>query len=350
MTAEDSVSHPMPPLSPGDVREIFPGVWVVAHKIAWPPGFQNAYALADEDDAGRPTWTIVDPGFKICAERWVELSAAELASRAIGRVVVTHHHPDHVGAAGALQQQFDAALWTSRTAWLFARMLQLDRWTTPPPEAELFYRRAGYDEAMAARWRKRAAANFAVTVAPLPLGYRQVRAGETLRIGDRDWRVLTGDGHAPEHLLLHCEQAGWLLSGDQILPRISPPISVYPTEPDGDPLGDWLESCARLRATFGNDPHLTALPGHGDPFVGVGARLDQMIDKHRRALDRLHAHLSEAPRSAVECWSAIYRRRIEGALEGIATGEALGCLNRLVTEGRAIRDLDDRGVWRYRAI
>ncbi len=69
----------------------------------------------------------------------------------------------------------------------------------------------------------------------MPDSYRRLSDGEIFRIGDHDWRVVTGQGHLPDHACLWCPELDVLISGDQVLPRISSNVSVHPTEPDADP-------------------------------------------------------------------------------------------------------------------
>ena len=299
--------------------------------VPFPPGSVNCFALREADG-----WTLIDTGFREEETRslWLQMIDGVLEKQPIRRVIATHHHPDHLGLAGWFQRDFGAELWTSRTAWLFARMLQLDAWTEPPPEAEAFMSRAGYDEAMMARYRERAARNFSVTVEPMPLGFRAVTEGELLQAGGRRWRVMFGHGHAPDHLVLISEEDDLVIAGDQILPKITPNIGVYPTEPEADPLGDWMASCEILAQRL--DDARLILPGHGDPFRGARRRLRDVVAKHERALDRL-ADLLQTPRLLVECFPALYRREITPALEGLATVEAAAHLNRLVCAGRAVR-------------
>ncbi|MEO1294063.1 MAG: MBL fold metallo-hydrolase, partial [Pseudomonadota bacterium] len=226
-------------------------------------------------------------------------------------------------------------------------MMQLDAWETPPPESELFYRRCGYDADRMTRWRKRAATNFSVTVEPLPLGYRRIAAGERITAANRSWRVLTGNGHAPEHALLFAEAENLVIAGDQILPTITPNLGVYPTEPEADPIGEWLESCARLADEI--DDHTLVIPGHGQPFRRARTRLKTVIGKHERALDRLAEYIAE-PRKVVDCFSALYRREITAGLEGLATVESLAHLNHLWHHGRASRHLRADGVYEWKKL
>lgn len=338
----DALSYPFGAMRPETPAEIAPGVVLLPIPVPFPPGTVNAVALAEDDG-----WTIVDTG--LCGEAteavWRRFMAGPLGGRPIRRVVATHHHPDHLGLVGWFQRVHGAELWTTRTAWLFARMLQLDAWETPPAEATAFMRRCGYDQPMMARYQKRAAQNFSVTVAPMPLGFRALSEGETVTLGGRDWLVLFGHGHAPDHAVLWDRAGGLVIGGDQILPKITPNIGVYPTEPAADPLGDWLASCRRFARLLDDD--VLVLPGHGDPFRGARRRLSVVMDKHRRTLDRLAAHL-ETPRRVVDCFAALYRREITAPLEGLATVEAVAHLNRLLAEGRAACEMgaDGAALWR----
>ena len=182
----------------------------------------------------------------------------------------------------------------------------------------------------------------------LPDSFRRLSDGETVRIGAHDWRVIIGRGHSPEHACLTSESLGVLISGDQVLPRISSNVSVFPTEPDADPLGDWIESIARLRRTLSDD--LLVLPAHGEPFRGLHARLDRLAHGHERGLQRLRRTLAESPKRTVDVFGALFARSIDsnGELLGMATGEGVAHLNHLLTRGEALRETDADGVYRYR--
>jgi glyoxylase-like metal-dependent hydrolase (beta-lactamase superfamily II) len=129
--------------------------------------------------------------------------------------------------------------------------------------------------------------------------------GDTIRVETRDWRIVVGSGHSPEHACLVDDAGGLMIAGDQVLPRITPTISLSISEPSADPLGEWLDSIAKLKKL---PDHLLVLPSHGDPFTGLHARLDALDRGHRERLDALHAHLSE-PRRAVDCFPVLFGRR-----------------------------------------
>lgn len=314
----------------GTATEIAQGVLWIRLPLPMVLDHVNVYALDDGDG-----WTLVDTGLFSRRSRalWGDLLAGPLAGKPVRRVIATHHHPDHMGCAGWFQSDHGAELITTRTAWLMARMLQLDVQDRPTDETLTFWRRAGMDPGILAQRAAERPFNFADTVAPMPLGFTRIREGDTLTAGGRRWRVRIGHGHAPEHATLWSEDCNLVLGGDQLLSTISPNIGVYATEPEADPLSGWLSSCTRL-ADHATEAHLV-LPGHKLPFTGLPLRLRQLIENHHNALDRLHAFLAEAPRTAPDCFGLLFKRTITGDTYGLALVEAVAHLNHLHATGRA---------------
>ena len=299
----------------------------------------NIYAL-DEGDS----WTIVDAGVysKRSVALWETLLARPLGGKPVSRVILTHHHPDHVGAVGWFRDRFDAELITTRTAFLMSRMLILDEETAPTSQAIAFWKSAGMAEEVLQKRLNERPFNFADISHFLPVGYTRVQQGDVIRAGGRDWDVHIGNGHAPEHLTLWSRDDNLVISGDQILPSISPNIGVHPTEPEADPLGEWLESCERLQ-NLAREDHLV-LGGHKRPFTGLPLRMHQLIENHHGGLRRLLDHLSE-PRTAVECFPPLFKRSIEGGTYGLAMVEAVAHLNHLHHTGQVKRERRADGAW-----
>lgn len=332
------------PPAPGAAIEVAPGVLWLRLPLPMKLDHVNVFALADDDG-----WTVVDTGFATHRTRavWAELLAGPLAGRPVARVLVTHHHPDHIGLAGWFQSEHGAELWTTRTAWLFARMLVLDVQDTPSAENLAFWRAAGMDPAALTERAQERPFNFADVVDPLPLGFRRLREGEVVRLAGRDWAVRMGDGHAPEHATLWSLDDNLVIGGDQLLPGISANLGVYATEPEADPVADWLASCARL-AEFAR-PDQLVLPGHKLPFTGLPFRLRQMAENHHGALARLLAYL-DRPRRAADCFPPLFKREIGAAEFSMALVETVAHLNHLHQSGRARRWRDADGGWRWQAL
>jgi len=344
MTKPRGIQMPWPtPPAEGEATEIAPGLLWLRLPLPMALDHVNIYAL-DEGES----WTVVDTGIhsKRAVALWEKILAGPLAGKPVSRVILTHHHPDHIGMAGWLMERFGAELWMSRTAWLMARMLILDVEEVPTEQALDYWRSAGMDPEIFETRRTGRPYNFADTSYPLPVGYRRLREGEVIRAGGRDWDVRLGNGHAPEHVTLWSRDDALVIAGDQIISSISPNIGVYPTEPEADPLAEWLESCERL-AGFAREDHLV-LSGHKLPFTGLPHRMRQLIDNHHGALRRLEAHLA-TPRTAAECFAPLFKRRIDAGTYGLALVEAVAHLNHLYQAGRITRARRADGAWLWQA-
>lgn len=327
----------------GETVDIVPGLgWA---RIAMPGSLAHINIwFVDDLDAGGAGVAVIDTGIDVamCRDSWAALDAGAMSGRRVTRVLGTHMHPDHIGLAGWLCDRHGVALWMTRGEWLTARVLACDQRDQTPAEMIAFWRAAGWDDTQIDRASARGWRQFGAVVSPLPLGYVRLRDGDMLPIGDQTWRVLVGSGHSPEHACLVNDQAGVMIAGDQVLPRISSNVSLSVTEPEGDPLGDWLASLAKLRALPAD---LLVLPAHGEPFRGLHTRLDALRDEHLARLDTLHDWIAE-PRRAVDCFGQLFTRTIDQSVIGLATGETLAHLRRLQVDGRARRHVRD-GVWWY---
>ena len=305
----------------------------------------NVYAVRESKG-----WSLVDTGMNTRATReaWKSILCGRLAGVPVWRVIVTHHHPDHIGLAGWFRQEHGAEIWTTRTAWLTARMLTLDVQDAPAPEVLEFYRSAGMDRD---EYEARASSrpfNFADCVHAIPLGFTRIKEGDSVTLGGMEWDVRAGGGHAPEHATLWCRSAPLVFAGDQVLAGISPNIGVYATEPDADPLKDWLDACGRLKSHATDDQ--LVMPGHKLPFRGLPLRLAQLRANHADALEKLVEAIAE-PRTAAECFRFLYKREIRTGEYGLALGEAVAHLNHLRAIGLAERRRGrEDGAWRWLAV
>jgi glyoxylase-like metal-dependent hydrolase (beta-lactamase superfamily II) len=329
-----------PGLRGGEPCEIIAGLFGLRLELPFALDHVNIWLYGEPDG-----WTAIDAGLadERTRERWAELHRGLLADRPLVRVLATHYHPDHMGLAGWLCEQTGAELWTSRTEWLLARLHALDVSDEWVAAGRRFDRRAGLDGALI---EERAARGnlYRHRVVPPPAAFRRVQDGDRLRLGGAEWQVIVGRGHAPEMICLFDGARNVLIAGDQVLPRISPNVSVWPSEPEANPLADFLSSLTRFRKL---PEDCLVLPSHGPPFRGLHARIDQLIAHHE---ERLAATLEACaePTTVVEVIPKLFDRPLDRHQLQFALGESLAHLNYLVDRRELLAQLDGDGGLRFR--
>ncbi len=325
----------------GEALELVPGAWWVRLPLPMRLDHVNVWALADAT-----ALTIVDTGMQTAQTEsaWLSALAGPLGDPRVERVIVTHMHPDHIGMAGWLTRRFDCRLWITRLEYVTCRMLVADTGREAPADALQFYRAAGWSREAIEHYQVRFG-GFGKMIYSMPDSYRRVVDGEVIEIGGHAWQAVIGRGHSPEHLCLYCPELKLLISGDQVLPRITSNVSVFPTEPEADPLSEWLESLQQLGRRVPDD--VLVLPSHNRPFRGLHARLGQLTRSHEEKLERL-AEALRTPRRAVDLFALLFNRPIGQDQLIMATGESLAHLNCLISRGQARREPDAGGVSWYR--
>ena len=325
--------------APGRAREIAPGVRWIRMPLPFALDHINLWLLEDG-----PGWAIVDTGVGLDDTRalWEQLLPDDLAGRPVTRVVVTHFHPDHMGNAGWLTARFGVDLWCTQPEWLIAQVAWRSR-EAGDAEARLgHYRRNGCDDDALEALRGRGN-HYPRLVPALSPAFRALREGEPLVVGGRRWEVIVGRGHSPEHAALWCAEANVLISGDQILPKITTNVSVWPDQPSANPLRLYLGSLERFRAVAAD---ALVLPSHNLPFRGVHERVGELKTHHAARLAETLDALTE-PRTAADVVPFLFRRQLDAHQLAFALGEALAHLHFLEADGRAERLIGPDGLHRF---
>lgn len=326
---------------PGQFVTIAPGVHWIRLALPFKLDHINVWALDDGD-----SWTLVDTGIRTeeTVTLWKSLSEQPPLDRPLRRVVATHMHPDHIGMAGWLTRQYNVELWISQLEYLSCRTLMSDTAREAPLDALNFFRRAGWSHDAIESYRARFG-NFGRLIHALPDSFRRIRDRDRLTIGANEWEVVTGYGHSPEHSCLYCPEMKLLISGDQILPKISSNVSVHPLEPQANPMADWFHSMRGILQRVPDD--VLVLPAHNECFRGLHSRIMQLLDGQDGALDKLRELLVQ-PKRVVDTFSTLFRRPIresDGTQLGLATGEATACLNYLDSRGELDIQIVDGVAW-----
>lgn len=336
----------------GRPHEVAPGIRWLRMPMPGSLAHINLWLLEDRDG-----WTVVDTGLANVQvhELWEQVFEQELEGRPVTQVLCTHMHPDHIGQAGLITERFRCSLLMSRAEYFQARAFagggHFASW-----QSEAFYRDHGMPEdalaTLLAHGRRRRSPGDGNTGADayrpplLPQGYRRLRDGDVLTIGDRDWRVLVGSGHSPEHVCLYCRASGILISGDQVLPMITSNVSVHAVEAGANPLKEWLDSHDR----FLDLPDETlVLPAHNTPFRGLRRRLRGLIEHHEDRLLMLEEHCAE-PRCAHDLLPVLFKRELDPWQRMMALGECIAHLHLLVHQSRMVRERSEAGHWVFRSI
>ncbi|PIG09870.1 MBL fold metallo-hydrolase [Comamonas sp. 26] len=327
----DVLRYPFePPKSDGSHVEIVPGLLWLRMPMPMSLDHINVYLLRDGEG-----WAVVDTGLGIPStfELWEKIFTEKLAGQPLTRVICTHCHYDHAGAAHWLQERFGVPLLMTYGEFMMLRSLM-----GPPPDPlpqshRDFYARAGVTDEeldhMVGAMRKDP------FMPKPPSNYQRIRTGEVLQVGERQWRIVLGEGHSPEHACLYCEEDGILLAGDQVLPRITSNVMVSPIEPEGNPLKDWMASLQRLHSLPADT---LVLPSHQGVFYGLHERLDQIREHHEQQFDFLKSHLQQVGRASAAELVPVLFPKLRGPVDRLmALGETMAHLNLLYLAGELSR-------------
>ncbi len=297
------------------------GVHQVTLPLPWALDHVHCYAVADPDG-----WTIVDCGLGTpgTIRRWEEALKA-LGSPRVRRIVITHYHPDHIGASRALaeltgagevvQGEHDALL--TRKAWGDERdegafETYLRHHGMPPEEAD-----------------QSTADEHGTPVHPAT-PTRLVGEGDTVEIAGEPFLVLVLPGHADGHITLVGEHTGRVFGGDVLLHDITPNVGRWEdTLPD--PLGRYLQTLARIEELR----PAVVYPGHKRVIDDAAARAAEIQVHHGGRLDAHLEALRLGAQTAYDVGGHVWGNGLGYHERRFALVEAISHLERLCLEGRA---------------
>ncbi len=313
------------------------GLYAITLPTPFPVGDVFAYLALGGDSA---PLTLIDCGVRTDAARAAlkeGLAACGIAFRDIERIILTHHHTDHIGLAGEIVAESSAEVFAHRLC-----MPWLDF-----PEAK----RSAFDAYMLSIFREGGVPEDVISGIERVSAYlgsfaEPVRVDETLEEGDqiallgRQWQVYHTPGHAGDLLCFYQPEARILLSSDHVLRDISSNPLLEPPEPPSTArpqrLLDYLRELQRIAHL---DIHI-AYPGHGEPVTQVPQLVEARLVMHNQRAEKLRALCAEQPRTLYQLVRAIFPRLREPEMF-LAISEVLGHLDLLVRDGKAFPELHD---------
>lgn len=324
--------------APEEAQEVSKNIWKLLVPIPFPLRDVNMYALV-----GPEGWVLVDAGMGTPEARAAfsaGLERAGLQVEHLQAIVLTHNHPDHVGLSGELQERSGAKVY----------MHPLDEtglqtmWSGNVPRhfdaISHFFGQHGLP--FAANWSSKVKPNSMRNIIRVPAHdvFTFVEDGQELELAGERYRVLWVPGHSDGLIGLYRERDGTFLASDHVLPRITPNIGLYSTTERPDPLGDYLDSLAKVKDL----PATIVLPGHGAPLYNLKVRVAEIIEHHEHRLAQILSLLKVKPQHAYQLTEQLFGARLKNdEARRMATAEVVAHLEylRLRDQVKRERNSDD---------
>lgn len=276
--------------------EVYPGIHRISFPMPGPLEQVHIYLIRGEKEN-----LLVDTGWDL-GNAWktfqsgLEKAGLDPKSGPIHKLLITHIHPDHIGMAARIQEQFAPALYINAQEALFLEpryeaagglLAEMNEWL----------RSAGAPEEHVAALRD---ASVSMTGLHMPKPDHLLRGGEMINIAPFSFEVIWTPGHSPGHIVLYEPEKKIWIGGDHVLPNETPNISLHP-QSSLNPLADYLDSLYEVSKLTVE----LALAGHGEPFSDFTAKINYIISHHERRLEQALTTLKSGPKTAWEVCSGI---------------------------------------------
>jgi glyoxylase-like metal-dependent hydrolase (beta-lactamase superfamily II) len=324
----------------GELKQIAANVFWLRSPMPFSLDHINLWLIEEED-----SWVVIDTGMNLKASKqlWLDVVSSHLKDKPISKVICTHMHPDHLGLAGWLCDEYGATLLMSQGE--YQAYTAINRTISENNYAREFdfFTRGGLTEQQLQSYDKFIKI-FQIYVSPMVNDYHRLQANDLLSLGGYEWQVVIGRGHSPEHVCLWCPSLNIFISGDQLLPTISSNVSVHSDEPEADPLSYWINSYYTMLELL--NANSLILPAHGKPFSGADIRIHKQLADIETNLDKLLEFCTE-PRCVTDTFAVLFKSKIDAANLFMAFGEAQAHLNCLVARGKITKVNNDQPLVTY---
>lgn len=334
---EDSTSC-IPP-GPGEAREVAPGVLWLRFPLPYQLDHVNIYLIEDTNG-----WAVLDTGIadEPTREIWETVFSKVMRGRKPSRLIVTHHHPDHVGLAGWMAQRFDIPVHMTPTEFLMGKYLGSSRKAIHGEFYVDHYMRHGAPMDQVEQVVSRGH-SYLERITELPDWFLTLDPEIALTIGGRNFRIMTGGGHSPDQAMLYCDEEALFFAADQVIERISPNVSVHAMEPENDPLGKFIRSLHQIQREVAEDA--LTLPGHHRPLTTPHKRAAELVAHHEARCDQLAELVAEQPMSIAEITPKLFTRKMDPHQTSFAFSETHAHVNYMIRMGR-LAWVEQGSIWR----
>ena len=335
---------------PGQWQQVSPGILWLRMPLPFDLDHINLYLIEDYDPVTKAEgYALIDTGIGVSKTQQIWDSLLAKLDKPLTKVIVTHMHPDHIGMAGYLVDKYRVPFYMSHSEYFVARALCAGSRGASDWQDDEYLVRCGMsaDYVANASENRKKSKGLGQIILPIPLQHERLQEGDEIKIGSADsdgtnqWQIMIGRGHSPEHVCLYNAHSKVLISGDHVLPMITPNIGVYSTEPNANSLKMYLDTLPQ----FKNLPEDTLiLPSHKQPFMGLHTRVDELIAHHHKHLASLKEFCSQG-KTIKACLPVLFKRELNEHNMFFAIAEAFSHLNYLYFENILTRDVNDQGQY-----
>ncbi len=327
-----------------EAREVAENIWKITVPIPFPLRTVNMHALVGQNGE----WAIVDTGMGTPDARAAFTAGLQRAGLSIDKlqaIVLTHHHPDHIGLSGELHEQSGAKVYMHPIDEESVQRI----WSGTMPErfgmVSNFFTKHGLPQT--SLWLNKVDQKESRRILSVPPheAFTMVEDGEYLDLMGERYYVIWTPGHADGQICLFRERDGVFLAADHVLPRITPNIGLYSEHDRPNPLGDYLASLEKVSSL----PATIVLPGHNEPFPGLKERTQEIIEHHHQRVQQLLAMIKERPQHAYSLTEQLFhnRRLNNDETKRMAVAEVLAHLEYMRYNGLLEQQITPEGTILY---
>ena len=324
------------------MNEVASNIFKITVPIPFPLRTVNVYALVGEDG-----WTMIDTSMGTPDTRealWAGLDEAGLRLEELRTIVLSHHHPDHVGLSAELQERTHATVYMHPIDAAAVRAFGSGTMQERFGRVSSFFGQHGMPPTNLWFTQVEPEVMRNLIRAPRQEDITHVEDGEYLALSGEQYRVIWTPGHSDGHICLFRERDGVFLSADHVLPRITPNIGLYSEKDRVNPLGDYLDSLAKVEQL----PASIVLPGHGEPFNDLAGRTREIAQHHDERLALILGMLEAGPQHAYGLAEQLFSHRWDNSeARRMAVAEVLSHLEYLRYSNRATQERTPEGVLLY---